>query len=199
MRKKIRATKAQQLLVGVVLVAASAFSVQVAVGASPQRNSEVQSPPAALSTNGKASPELQSEPYTAYMPPTGQPLPLAAVKELALQEARRDGDGNPSNISAATGTMLSALNVMNPNSAPTNALTAMPASERAEMEATVYLVEMHGSFTLAAARVRRGESPPQGTVLRLLLDARSGTLVGRSLASEVQEQLQNLGPVEALS
>lgn len=65
-------------------------------------------------------------------------------------------------------------------------------------KAIVYIVEMHGSFTLAAARVRRGESARRGTVLRLLLDAHTGALVGRSLASEVQAPLQDLRPVEDL-
>jgi hypothetical protein len=198
MSKKLCATKTRHLLVGVVLVVVSAFGVQAAVGASPLRSSEDPSPPAAPSTNGETSPEPQGEPYAAYVPPTGPLLPLATVKTIALEEARRDDDGDPSSISAASGTLLSALNVMSPNSAPTTALSAMPDGERAAMEAPVYIVEMHGSFTLAAARVPRDESAPQGTVLRLLLDAHTGAVEGRSLGSAVQVPLQDLGSTEAL-
>jgi hypothetical protein len=198
MSKKISATKTRHLLVGVVLVAVSAFGVQVAVGASPLRNSEEPSPPAAPSTNGETPPEPQGEPYAAYVPPTGPLLSLAIVKIIARQEAQRDGDGDPSSILAASGMLLSALNVMSPNSAPTTPLSAMPDGERAAMEAPVYIIEMHGSFTLAAARDPRGESAPQGTVLRLLLDAHTGAVEGRSLGSAVQVPLQNLGSTEAL-
>jgi hypothetical protein len=94
--------------------------------------------------------------------------------------------------------LLSALDVMSPHSAPTTALSAMPDGERAAMEAPVYIIEMQGNFALADARVRQGESAPQGTVLRLLVDAHTGELEGRSLGPDVQAPLQNLGPVKEL-
>jgi hypothetical protein len=197
MKNKIRPIRKRQLLAVVALVALGAFGAQIAFGASLQRAVEAPSLPAAASANGQTPPESLSEPL-ANVPSTGPLLSFASVKTIALKEAQRDGDDAPSSVSAAGGTLLSALNVMNPNSAPTIALTAMPVSERAEMEATVYIVEMRGSFTLAAAPVKRGESEPQGTVLRLLLDAHSGQVVGYSLASAAPAPLQNLGPVENL-
>jgi hypothetical protein len=74
----------------------------------------------------------------------------------------------------------------------------MTSGERAAMEASVYVVQLDGSFTLANAHVRPGEPVPQGTVLRLLVGARTGALEGRSLSTSVQAPLGNLGRVEEL-
>jgi LDH2 family malate/lactate/ureidoglycolate dehydrogenase len=74
----------------------------------------------------------------------------------------------------------------------------MTSGERAAMEASVYVIEMNGNFTLADAHMRPGESAPQGSVLRLVVDARTGVLEGRSLSTTVQAPLENLGKVKEL-
>jgi hypothetical protein len=74
----------------------------------------------------------------------------------------------------------------------------MTSGERAAMEAPVYLIELYGTFTLADARVPQGEAAPQGTVLRLIVDAHTGAIEGRSLGAEVQAPLGKLGQVKEL-
>lgn len=205
MNKFLRILTRRRLLGGVVLLVVAAVSVQTAIGAtSTQRTPEGASTTPSAST--VPSPETLTplpptsapDPYADYKAPIGPTLSSEAVKTLALQEAQRDGDANPTSITAATGPLLSALEVMCPHSAPTTPSSAMTSGERAAMEASVYVVQLDGSFTLANAHVRPGEPVPQGTVLRLLVGARTGALEGRSLSTSVQAPLGNLGRVEEL-
>jgi hypothetical protein len=203
MNKPLRILTLRRLFGGVVLLVAIAVSVQTAVGAtSTQRTPEGESTSATAAPSTETltalPPTSAPDPYADYKAPTGSILSSEAVKTLALQQAQRDGDANPTTITTAMGPLLSALEVMSPNSAPKTPLSAMTSGERATMEGDVYVIELDGSFTLADARVPPGEAAPQGTVLRLIVNARTGVLEGRSLSTSVQAPLGNLGKVKEL-
>jgi hypothetical protein len=188
------------LAVAAAVVAVTALAAQSAVGASTSPTPEGPSPtgqPPPASPPAPAT-AAQVDPYASYVAPTGPVLSLRRIRKLALREGARDADPRPASISTAKGPLLLALNVMSSHSAPTTAPAAMTDGQRAAMEASVYLIEMQGSFTLADARVRRGEPAPQGTVLRLIVDAHSGSVEGRSLSTEIEAPLSNLGRVEEL-
>src|ERR1700691_77863 len=195
----IRTLTRKRFVGGAVLLVAAAVYVQTAVGAtSTQLPPDPPSPARQSEALTQLPPTSAPDPYAEYKAPTGAILSSERVKALALQEAQRDGDATPTSITAAMGPMLSALEVMSPRSAPTTPPSAMATGERATMEGDVYVIELIGSFTLANAHVGPDEPAPQGTVLRLIVNARTDALEGRSLSTSVQAPLRNLGEVKEL-
>jgi hypothetical protein len=181
-----------------VLVGSVAYGIQGAAGATPERKSEPAGAPAAPSSFGVPPTSQGSDPYANYTAPTGPLLTMAELKALALAEAQRDGEPAPTGLTVGSGTLFAAMDVMTPNSAPQTPLAAMSSGDRAALEAPVYVIEMHGEFTLASAHQRHGEGPPQGTVLRLLVDAHTGMLEGRFVGQTAQAPLSSLGSTVAL-
>jgi len=115
---------------------------------------------------------LGPAPSKAAPPAQSPSIGPAQATQIALARAADAGDAGPG-VSVASESAQAARASMH---AP-----AGPAS--AEGESSVYLVTLHGSFTLGAAHVPKGLPAPRGNVMQVAVDA-SGQVVWLHLGSE---------------
>ncbi len=127
---------------------------------------------------GAGCPETLDEPREAA--PPSRSIGVSSVAAIAEDEAARDGDDHAGGLTVAEVTLGGALEAMRPGSMASALMSAGPA-EAADLGSGADLVELHGSFTLEDAPVPRGAAAPTGTVLRLLVNAKTGEIEGRSL------------------
>lgn len=120
-------------------------------------------------------------------------LSLGQIEKLALQWSRREGDSRPASIAIARAPRGKALRLALPGTGPSPAATTAQAGWLAQ-EAVV--VDIRGHFH-ANARVPAGEPAPSGTVLSLVVDARTGEVSGRHLGYR-NVRLASLGTVDRL-
>ena len=120
-------------------------------------------------------------------------LTAGQLEELALRWSRREGDPSPSAIAIARAPRAKALELALPGTRLPPAASTAQASWLAR-EAVV--VELSGHFR-ADARVPAGEPAPAGTVLSLVIDARTGEVTGRHIGVRAP-RLGSLGPVDRL-
>ena len=130
--------------------------------------------------SASASSDSQStDPFAAVVLPSGPELAMHDVLEIAGAESSRAGEPAPT-MSVGKGTLEDAMRSIDPS-------TSFPGSDAGVLKmlgAAVFLVVMHGHFTLAGAHLRKGAPLPTGTVLDLVLDAHTGDVVGRALPLE---------------
>ncbi len=107
-------------------------------------------------------------------------LGVSSVAAVVAREAASDGDEHAGATTVTEGALGRALEAMQPGSMASALVSAGPAEE-AYLLSAADLVELHGSFTLENAPVPPGAAPPTGTVLRLLVNANTGEIEGRSL------------------
>jgi hypothetical protein len=93
----------------------------------------------------------------------------AQARELALVRAAAAGDPDPA---------LAVESDSGPQAAA--AMAAPPGAALAEPPGGVYVVTMHGHFTLSQAHMPRGMAAPTGSVLKVAVD-RTGFVVGLHL------------------
>ncbi len=145
----------------------------------------LQADPAFAASGGEAFATDQAAPGV-------KPISPASAARIAEKEATRDGGAPAGAVTVAEGTLDSALEVMRPGSMKEVRASAS-AAEIAYLAGSVDLVEAHGSFTLADAPVPPGAHAPVGTVLRLLVNADTGEIEGRSLADTPGTPIDALG------
>jgi len=151
---------------------------------------------ASAGTSPAPSPPV-SDPFAAYMPPSGPELPLAQILTTARSDSVRAGVPSPSAVAVAQGSLREVMRTVNPD-------VTLPSSpgggQEAWLNSTVDLVSMHGGFTLHDAHVPHGYPAPTGSVLDLVIDTHSGELVGRILGTSTPDLQQlYLVPAESLS
>jgi hypothetical protein len=146
----------------------------------------------------KSLPQAAQSPLENYVAPTGPELPLSQIQQIALSQANRSGEPSPSDISVAHGTFGAAQAVMDPQPLFPQNRGASPSTPGLEawLNSSVYLVIMHGNFTLDGPRPR-GYPAPTGTVMALILDAHKGIPEGRYIGEKAPNAAQ-LGPVTQL-
>lgn len=123
----------------------------------------------------------------------GPELSLSEVQQIALKDAQLAQEPNPSAISVAQGSFANAQAVMESSLGGQAPSGKVPWSD-----SSVYLVVMHGKFTLDDVPTPPERKSPTGTVMGLILDAHTGFREGRSVGV-VAPNLQTLGPVAQLS
>lgn len=134
---------------------------------------------AAIGAFSKGAHAVASEAAQTTVP---QPPTVAEVRTLALTEAARGGDGAPLAIEETTGTLGRAAAVTG-GSAPSSEVID-PETEKPWSESAVDVVTMRGNFTINAP-VPEGYPEPQGSVLTLIVDQRTGMVEGRQVSNAV--------------
>ena len=120
-------------------------------------------------------------------------LTPAQVLKVALRVAKADADAHPSNIMLASGRLAVAVKVFDPHAHTTPyGLKALGGAN-----SIVDLVAMHGQFTSHGPHPRN-RPEPKGTVLELLMNARSGVVFGVSLGPKLAAPPSRLGTVRQL-
>ncbi len=146
---------------------------------------------AILSASASTAPAPPSYPFASVVMPSGPLLPLERVEQIALGVSTRAGEPSPA-MSVGSGTLEDAMRSIDRSTTipePSPGLRAMLAEP-------VVLVVMRGQFTLKDAHVRKGDAAPSGNVLDLIVDARTGAVVGRALP--IQQPTGGL-PVEPVA
>ncbi len=144
---------------------------------------------------GAASAPAVTNPFAAYVPPSGPELPPATILSAARSNSAQAGVTSPSAVSIAQGSLREVMTSVNPEVT----LPAAPGGgQEAWLNSTVDLVSMHGSFTLYDAHVPHGQPAPTGSVLDLMIDAHTGQIVGRTLTTTAPS-LQRLTLMQAES
>lgn len=129
---------------------------------------------------GTAPAPQATNPFAGYAPPGGPELPAATIAATALAAAGRAGDASPAETTIAQGPLRDVMTAIDPDVAVPSA----PGGGQEDwLDETVDLVSMSGSFVLRDAHVPHGHPAPTGSVLDLVIGARTGQLVGRSLLS----------------
>jgi hypothetical protein len=131
-----------------------------------------------LDASGTSAALSANEPFAVYLTqPTTKASP-EKILSIARSEAERDGEANPS-ITVSKGSFENAMRSVDPS-------TVIPegeAGQRAMYATPVSLVAMQGTFTLPNAKVPRGAPAPKGSVLDLIINEHTGTIMGRILPS----------------
>lgn len=107
-------------------------------------------------------------------------LSEARILTLAERSARGDGDPNPTLIQHAAGTRFEAVRIS--------------SGDLVFEWNWSYLVAIRGHFTADGAPIAAGAKPPTGTVITLVLDARTGHVTDFGI-SDRYPTLAQLGPV----
>lgn len=162
----------------------------------------------ALFVKGAHAGAVAAEPTPSEAAPAN---PSAAqVRTVALTEAANGGDGAPTTIEEASGTLGQATAVLNGEhaaasgaasqaAAPSNGHGGMseavidPETGKPWVDSPVDVVAMRGNFTLNSAPVPAGDPEPKGTVLTLIIDKQTGTVEGRVL-NETPPGLSSINP-----
>jgi hypothetical protein len=113
---------------------------------------------AVLVAGGAASTQAAVAPAPAIGP--------SQAREVALVRAAAAGDAEPA-VAVETDTVAEAETSM---AAPQGALLGEPGGD-------LYVVTMHGSFTLGQAHLPRGAKAPTGKVMKVAVD-RNGFVIG---------------------
>jgi hypothetical protein len=120
-------------------------------------------------------------------------LSVAQIKRLAVQWSRREGDPRPSGIAIARASRGKALELALPGTGLPPAASTATTGWLAQQ---ALVVDVRGHFR-TRARVPAGKQAPSGTVLSLVLDARTGEVSGRHIGVH-PPRLRSLGPVQRL-
>jgi hypothetical protein len=165
----------RRLTVVIMLGASAVFGATQVFGASPEANPVVRSP----------------DPFAGVVVPSGPELTREQIVSIAEHASTQAGEPNPS-ISMGHGTLEAAMRTIDPSS-------QFPESTspgyRAMFAMPVFLVALHGHFTLTDALVRRGSPMPSGTVLDLVIDAHTGAVTGRALPTLEEQQQGEAAPL----
>ena len=191
--KMFQKRRVRGLFLIVTMVCIGIGSLQVIAGAS-ETSSSVAVP---LPTIPSQSPsEIQKAAESAQLVDevqTGPELSLTEVQHIALKYAGLAQEPSPSTISVSQGSFADAQAIMESSIGGQAPSGKVPWSD-----SSVYLVVMHGNFTLDDVPTPPERKSPTGTVMGLILDAHTGFREGRSLGV-VAPNLEALGPVVQLS
>lgn len=142
----------------------------------------------AVSYAGESSPASKSTATTSTeVAPTATTTPTEVAPTAtqldgaALRIAAESGEPTPSNIEEAEGTLGTAINAAGPG--VTVPKITDPQTGEPWASSKVDVVTMHGQFSEKAGPVPRHGIIPTGTVMTLIVDAKSGVIVGRLLSN----------------
>jgi hypothetical protein len=180
----------KHLSLAVLLLAAMAVGATQAIGSS----SASSAPPNQPSSTEPPPPPTAPNPYASYRPPTGPTLSDEAIRSAALTLAAAAGDARPSAISAVNTNLVAAMQSADKRFVPSAAQSPEEASYE---QSAVVLTVLHGQFTLNVS-VPKGEPEPSGSMLFLVLDAHTGALDFRGVASTEPAGLTALSAMRPL-
>jgi hypothetical protein len=152
-------------LLALVVVGASAIALVVSIGFSDAKGASAESTSA-------------SEPAQSEVAPTA-----ATLQQEALTVAGDSGDPDPTAIEETSGTLGQAAMLLDPQDGQAGVPQITdPRTGRPWSESPAYVITMHGQFTPNVPHPK-GTLAPTGTVLNLIIDAKSGFVEGRSVGS----------------
>jgi hypothetical protein len=148
-----------------VLVVVGAGALAVGIGISNTKGASAESTPA-------------SEPASSEVPPT-----MATLHEEALAVASASGDSAPTEIEETSGTLGQVAMLLDPQDGQASVPQITdPRTGRPWSESPAYVITMHGDFTLNFPQPH-GVPASTGTVLTLVIDAKSGFVESQSVGS----------------
>jgi hypothetical protein len=177
----------------VTMVCAGIGSLQIIAGASATSGSVATPLPTVPSQSPSEIQKAAESAQPVDEVQTGPELSLTEVQHIALKYAGLAQEPSPSKISVAQGSFADAQAIMESSIGGQAPSGKVPWSD-----SSVYLVVMHGNFTLDDVPTPPERKSPTGTVMGLILDAHTGFREGRSLGV-VAPNLEALGPVVRLS
>lgn len=169
-----RTSGAQRALMAALVCALAALGIAAVSGASAGSTPTAESPT-----------EVQN-----LSPPDSSTL--TRIYSKARASAGEAGEPSPSGMETTTATIGQAMTLADPSSRNPSQLID-PRSGKPWSESAVYVVTMHGNFTLGAASTPPGRAAPTGTVLTLMIDRASGEVAGRHLG-DASVDLHQLSP-----
>jgi hypothetical protein len=133
-----------------------------------------------LAPSGTSAAALAPDPFAAYLKAPTTKLSSERLLAIARSESSRAGETHPTISSVSQGSFEDAMRSVDPS-------TIIPetneAGERAMFATPVSLVVMQGTFTLQNAHVPVGVGAPKRSVLDLIIDERTGDVMGQILPS----------------
>ena len=115
-----------------------------------------------------------------YVPGPRPIVEAPRILSLAEQAARGEGDPRPNLIQHAAGSRFDAVRIS--------------SGDLVFDWSWSYLIAVHGHFVALGAPIPPGARPPRGTVITLVLDARTGRVTDAGLSNRYPP-LAELGPV----
>lgn len=116
---------------------------------------------------------------------------LSQVRETALRIAAIAGEPSP-HIEAAEATLERAASLFTPGEGAPNVID--PRTGKPWAESSVVFVTMTGHFTGGDVPTPRGAAPPKGSLMDLLIDSVSGSVVGEYIGNGAVPNLHDLSP-----
>jgi hypothetical protein len=133
----------------------------------------------------------------AVASPPSAPGRLSGVEGAdvaARLDATAAGEAAPTNVQIAKGNLRGAMETLDPAGGSGPNVTD-PRTGRPFGESPVYVVTMDGHFSLNEAHVPRGQSLPEGSVMEVVVDALSESVISRHVQSAPAANLRPLGAV----
>jgi hypothetical protein len=147
------------------------------------------------SLKGRSVAVASKDMFEKYVAPTGPELTLSEIGAIAKAKVASVATQDPPAVSIVKGNLRDAIAILIPESTEGASPTA---GQTAWLNSSVDAASMRGNFTLEVAKTPRGEGAPTGTNLTLIIDAHTGEVEGRFLASGAPE-LARLGTVAVLN
>jgi hypothetical protein len=133
-----------------------------------------------FTASGTSTAASQPDPFAAYLTSSATKISPQRMVSIARSESERAGEPNPTISSVSKGSFEDAMRSVDPS-------TVVPdtteAGEHAMFTTPVSLVVLLGSFTLQNAHVPPGVLAPKGSVLDLIINERTGAVMGQALPS----------------
>lgn len=177
------------LLLVVAIMSIGIGSLLVLSGASATSSSVTLLPTIPSQSPAEIQQAAEKDPPPNEVPRAGLELSLSEVQQTALKYSRLAQEPRPSAIDVAQGSFANARAIMEASLGGQAPSGTVPWAD-----SLVYFVVLHGNFTLDDVPTPPGRKDPTGTVMGLILDARTGFREGRSVGV-VTPNLQALGPV----
>jgi hypothetical protein len=121
-------------------------------------------------------------------------LTQAQVLQIALSEAKSNGELHPSRIMTASGRLKKALKVFDPQSGITPYGIALFGGANTPVD----LVALYGHFTHYGAKLPPFTRRPRGRVIELIVNAHTGDVLAFALLNKLRAPLSRLGRVSRL-
>lgn len=126
---------------------------------------------------------------TAAPPQPETRVTLSEIRETALRIAARVGEPSP-HVEAAETTLAGAASLFTPGEAPPNITD--PRTGEPWADSPVVFVAMTGHFTGDDGPIPEGVPTPTGSLMELLIDSASGSVVGEYVGHEPAPNLHEL-------
>jgi hypothetical protein len=122
--------------------------------------------------------------------PAEAPPTMSQIQEAAHQVAAKSGELAPTEIETTSGTLAQAARVIDPQGSAPNMTD--PRTGEPWADSPVYVVTERGHFTYSGP-TPKSRPAPTGTVLTVVIDAKSGQVVAEAL-NNVVPALDQINP-----